>query len=81
MEVLKRKDLSLIKYVTDRLAHDRRYAIDYSKIKEELGWEPSVVFDDGLKETIDWYKTNESWWKKIMSGEYTKFFELNYANR
>ncbi len=54
-----------IGYVTDRLGHDRRYAIDYSKIKSELGWEPSVTLETGLRQTVEWYRTHEDWWKKL----------------
>lgn len=60
------KDESLIVYVDDRLAHDRRYAIDATKIKNELGWEPSVNFTEGIKQTFDWYKANEEWSAKLM---------------
>lgn len=56
------KDESSIEFVKDRLGHDRRYAIDYAKAKEELGWEPEVNFEEGLKKTVDWYKENEWWW-------------------
>jgi dTDP-glucose 4,6-dehydratase len=59
------KDESSIEFVKDRLGHDWRYAIDFSKISNELGWKPSVNFDDGLEETIEWYKNNESWWKRL----------------
>lgn len=75
------KDESLIEFVKDRPGHDRRYAIDFSKIKKELGWEPKVTFDEGLQKTIDWYKNNEDWWKKIKSGEYKKYYEKQYSNR
>ncbi|OEY82133.1 dTDP-glucose 4,6-dehydratase [Oenococcus kitaharae] len=56
-----------IKYVADRLGHDRRYAIDPSKIKRELGWEPTIMFDEGIVKTIDWYKTHETWWQPLKS--------------
>jgi dTDP-glucose 4,6-dehydratase len=56
-----------IEYVKDRPGHDRRYAIDWSKINRELGWEPTVTFEEGLQKTIDWYKNNEEWWKKIIA--------------
>ncbi len=62
---------SLIRFVTDRPGHDRRYAIDASKIKRELGWEPSVTFEEGLGRTIDWYLASEWWWGPIRSGHYT----------
>ncbi len=70
------KPESLIKFVQDRPGHDRRYAIDSSKIKQDLGWEPVYTFDCGMAETIEWYYTNVDWWKKIKSGEY-----MNYYNR
>lgn len=76
-----RKDESLIKYVKDRLGHDRRYAIDSSKIQEELGWKPKYTFETGITETIEWYLKNEEWWKRIKSGEYTKYYEKMYKNR
>jgi dTDP-glucose 4,6-dehydratase len=66
------KDESSIEFVADRLGHDKRYAIDFSKIKNELGWEPKVSFEEGMKKTIQWYQNNESWWKNIKSGEYRK---------
>ena len=56
-----------IEFVKDRLGHDRRYAIDYSKIKKELGWSPEVNFEEGMKKTAEWYKNNEKWWKKLKS--------------
>lgn len=68
-------DKNMIEYVKDRKGHDLRYAIDYSKIKNEIGWEPRVDFNEGLKMTIEWYKNNCSWWKKIKSGEYKKQYE------
>jgi dTDP-glucose 4,6-dehydratase len=68
-----------IEYVKDRLGHDRRYAIDFSKIKNELGWEPKVSFEEGLRITIEWYKNNESWWKNIKSGDYQKYYEKQYG--
>ncbi len=62
-----KKPLSLISYVSDRPGHDRRYAIDASKIKKELGWKPSVTFEQGIKRTIDWYLKNEQWWRKLQN--------------
>ena len=73
------KDHSLITPVADRPAHDRRYSIDYTKIKNELGWEPKISFEIGIKKTIEWYQKNQSWWKTILSGEYKNFYELNYS--
>ena len=61
---------SLITYVTDRLGHDRRYAIDASRIKEEIGWEPSVTFEAGLEQTIDWYLDNQDWLQMVLDGTY-----------
>jgi len=71
----------LITYVKDRPGHDRRYAIDASKINKELGWKPSVTFEQGLSETIDWYLQNEEWLKHVTSGEYQKYYEEQYAER
>lgn len=67
------KPESLISYVTDRAGHDMRYAIDPTKISNELGWEPTTTFDDGIKMTIQWYLDHEDWWKEILSGEYEKY--------
>jgi dTDP-glucose 4,6-dehydratase len=75
------KDENMIEFVADRPGHDRRYAIDFSKIEKELHWEPQVTFEDGLKKMIEWYKSNEDWWKKIKSGEYQEYYEKNYINR
>jgi len=79
------KDPSLIKntitYVKDRPGHDRRYAIDCTKIKNELGWKQSVNFNEGLEKTIDWYLSNDNWVNSIRSGEYKVWVEKNYSNR
>jgi len=72
------KDESYIEYVKDRPGHDRRYAIDWSKIHRELSWKPEVDFDTGLKITVDWYLKNQDWWKKIKSGEYQKYYQKQY---
>ncbi len=69
----------LITYVKDRPGHDRRYAIDANKIKNELGWEPSVTFEEGLSITIDWYLNNEEWLNNVTSGDYQKYYEKQYA--
>jgi dTDP-glucose 4,6-dehydratase len=74
------KGEDFIDYVKDRPGHDRRYAIDITKIKK-LGWEPEVSFEEGLKKTIEWYKDNESWWKRIKSGEYLKYYQEQYGGR
>jgi len=68
----------LISYVKDRPGHDLRYAIDASKINKELGWEPSVTFEQGLERTIDWYLSNEEWLKNVTSGEYQKYYDNQY---
>jgi dTDP-glucose 4,6-dehydratase len=75
------KPKSLIKYVQDRPGHDRRYAIDCSRAERELGWAPTVTFEQGLKETIDWYKANQPWVNQVRSGEYLKYYERQYGNR
>jgi len=69
----------LITYVKDRAGHDRRYAIDATKLNKELGWEPSVTFEQGLSKTIDWYLTNEEWLNNITSGSYKKYYEKMYG--
>lgn len=71
----------LITYVKDRAGHDLRYAIDSSKIKKELGWEPSVDFKTGLKQTVGWYLNNEAWLKNVISGDYQKYYEKQYQKR
>lgn len=73
------KGEEMIEYVKDRPGHDRRYAIDFSKIKRELGWQPRTNFNEGMKKTVKWYKNNEDWWKKIKSGEYLEYYEKQYA--
>jgi dTDP-glucose 4,6-dehydratase len=75
------KDKSLIKYVEDRPGHDRCYALNDSKIRTELGWSESYDFRDGLRETVQWYRDNESWWRPIKSGEYLKYYEQQYGER
>jgi dTDP-glucose 4,6-dehydratase len=75
------KPESLIKYVKDRPGHDRRYAIDSTKIQEELGWKPLYSFEEGMKKTIKWYLDNKGWWQKIITGEYRDYYAKMYANR
>ena len=75
------KSADLIKHVTDRPGHDRRYAIDSSKIMSELGWAPSVTFEVGIEKTIDWYLGNEKWLNDVISGQYQKYYEDMYGNR
>ena len=70
-----------VQYVKDRPGHDRRYAIDPGKIKRELGWEPKHRFEEAINTTIDWYRTNEPWWRAIKSGEYLKYYETQYTGR
>lgn len=72
---------SLVQFVTDRPAHDRRYALDCTKLREELGWEPHWDFEDGLAETIRWYRENPAWLKEARSGEYRAYFERHYLRR
>jgi len=75
------KPKSLIKHVTDRPGHDRRYAIDATKIMKELNWKPSVTFEDGINKTIDWYLQNERWLASVASGDYQKYYKRMYENR
>jgi dTDP-glucose 4,6-dehydratase len=75
------KPQSLIQFVTDRPAHDRRYALDCSRIAAKLGWKPAYSFEKALSATVDWYLRNESWWRSIKSGEYAKYYERMYSHR
>jgi dTDP-glucose 4,6-dehydratase len=75
------KDESFIEFVKDRPGHDRRYAIDWSKIHKELAWKPLYDFDTWLGKTVDWYKTHESWWRRVKSGDYQKYYQKQYGNR
>ena len=68
----------LIKHVEDRLGHDRRYGIDPTKIKDELDWQPEIMFDYGIEKTIDWYLENKEWTQSVISGEYLSFYQKNY---
>lgn len=87
VEVVKRilkilgKPDSLMKTVTDRPGHDRRYALTSAKLMRETGWAPLMTFDQGLQETVDWYRNNPEWVAHVRSGEYRSFYETNYANR
>ena len=74
-------DMDLITYVTDRLGHDMRYAIDSSKLQRELGWEPSLQFDGGIRETVEWYLKNQVWLDNVTSGDYLTYYEKMYDNR
>ena len=75
------KPESLITYVADRKGHDMRYAIDPTKISNELGWLPETKFEDGIKKTIEWYLANREWWEDIISGEYQNYYEKMYGDR
>ena len=71
----------LITYVTDRAGHDLRYAIDSSKLQKDLGWTPSLQFEEGLEKTVDWYLENTEWLENITSGDYQKYYEAQYDKR
>ena len=73
--------LGLITYVTDRPGHDARYAIDASKLQDELGWEPSLQFEEGLMKTVQWYLDNQDWMDRVTSGDYMEYYENMYNNR
>lgn len=75
------KDESLIKYVKDRPGHDLRYAIDPTKIKDELGWEPDTAFEEGIQLTVKWYLENREWWENIINGEYMAYYDKMYGGR
>ncbi len=71
----------LISFVKDRPGHDRRYAIDASKIRDELGWEPKVVFEEGIRRTIGWYLDNPAWVESVLNGSYREYYEKMYGGR
>ena len=71
----------LITYVKDRPGHDLRYAIDATKLNKELGWKPSLQFEEGLEKTVNWYLQNEEWIKHVTSGDYQHYYEKQYAKR
>ncbi|WP_127531058.1 dTDP-glucose 4,6-dehydratase [Paenibacillus kobensis] len=73
------KSKELIRFVTDRLGHDRRYAIDPTKLSEKLGWKPDYTFETGIMETIEWYLANEEWWRRIKSGDYMNYYSKQYG--
>lgn len=75
------KSDNLIEYVKDRPGHDRRYAINSSKIRNEIGWEPSFNFGNALEATINWYIENKTWWERIISGDYLRYYKLQYSDR
>lgn len=72
------RDKSWIEFVEDRKGHDKHYAIDFSKIKQELGWVPKISFEEGISKTIMWFQENETWWKNIKSGEYQEYYKKQY---
>ncbi|MBI2614019.1 MAG: dTDP-glucose 4,6-dehydratase [Candidatus Levybacteria bacterium] len=86
LEVIKKilkimgKDEGFIEHVKDRLGHDRRYAVDWSKIKNELGWRPLHNFDEWLEKTVEWYKANEKWWKDVKTGAYQEYYKEQYGS-
>ncbi len=75
------KPRSLIQFVGDRPAHDRRYSLDSTRIRTELGWTPDYSFDDGIDETLKWYVENSAWWKKVRDKDYLQYYQANYANK
>jgi dTDP-glucose 4,6-dehydratase len=81
MKLDENKLMDLINFVQDRKGHDRRYAIDPLKIEKELGWKPEMTFDEGIEKTIEWYTSNDQWWDRIISGEYIRYYNLQYGER
>ncbi len=75
------EDMDLITYVTDRKGHDMRYAIDSRKLQQELGWEPSLQFEEGIEKTVRWYLDNQEWMDNVTSGDYQKYYDAMYQNR
>ncbi len=75
------KDESYIEFVKDRPGHDRKYDVDWSKIKKELGWKPQHSFDEYLEKTIQWYKSHEEWWKRVKSGKYEEYYKNQYESK
>jgi dTDP-glucose 4,6-dehydratase len=69
-----------VRHVEDRAGHDRRYAVDTTKARS-LGWAPRTKFDDGLRATIEWYRTNDAWWRPLKSGEFLDYYKRQYAHR
>ena len=75
------EDMDFITYVTDRKGHDMRYASDSRKLQKELGWEPSLQFEEGIEETVKWYLENQEWMDNVTSGDYQKYYDNMYSNR
>ena len=74
------EDMDLITFVTDRLGHDASYAIDSTKLQKELGWEPSLQFEEGIEKTVKWYLDNQEWLDNVTSGDYQKYYDNMYNN-
>ena len=72
---------NIVTYVTDRKGHDRRYTIESRKLQKEIGWEPSLQFEEGIEETVKWYLDNQEWMDHVTSGEYQKYYENMYKDR
>ena len=77
----KNSSRQLITFVTDRQGHNRRYALDSTKIQTELGWQPAEPFETGIQKTVDWYLEHRSWWEKVRSGEYRHYYAVQYETR
>ena len=75
------RDESLIEHVTDRLGHDRRYSLESTEKMADLGWSAEIRFEEGLRETVDWYRDNAWWWEPIRSGEYREYYERQYGQK
>jgi dTDP-glucose 4,6-dehydratase len=80
LEKNKGESRGLITFVKDRAGHDKRYAIDATKIKNKLGWVPSLTFEQGLKKTVDWYLNNQNWLENVTSGSYLEYYKEQYKN-
>ena len=74
-------DMDLITYVTDRAGHDLRYAIDSTKLQRELGWEPSLQFEEGIEKTVKWYLENQKWMDNVTSGDYQNYYQNMYGDK
>ena len=75
------KPASLVQHVKDRPGHDRRYALDASRLERKTGFKPSIEFEQGIARTIDWYVANQDWWRKVRSGEFRDYYERTYGAR
>jgi dTDP-glucose 4,6-dehydratase len=70
---------TLLRHVKDRLGHDRRYALDWTKMRHQLGWTPAIPFTQGLRQTVEWYRAHATWWQEILSGEYQTYYQRQYG--